>query len=526
MKKIFFYITLIPVLNTISCARIGSPNGGSKDSIPPVMVIAKPANKTTSFKKDKIVISFDEYIKIQKLNTQLIISPPIEKRPIIKPQKGVSKKISIQFLDSLKANTTYTINFGNSIVDNNEGNELGKLSYVFSTGPKLDSLFVMGNITDPLSNKQIENISVMAYKNANDTLIGNYIPDYLTNTLKSNHYILENLAEADYKIIALEDKNNNYKYDKGIERIAFLNRSIKLSSKKDSINFTLFKEPKNFKIYKPKQTKGNQLILGYEGNSVPKLKIEGTDKNNYLISQKQNKDSLYIWFKKIPLDSIQITAKLDTLVKKYTLKLRELEKDTMLISSSLNNILHPNDSLILTTNIPVNYINLDSIQLLENDSIAIPFKIISQPTKHKLYANFDRQINKTYTLNFKKAAFTDFLTNSNTAKKIQVSTLDAEEYGELVLNIQNPLNYNLIIELLEKTSSKKMTSYITKSNIVRFKNLEAKLYKVRIIKDLNKNNKFDNGFFLQKRQPEPVTNYSKTLKIRANSKINENISIN
>lgn len=526
MKKYFFYITLILVLNIISCARIGSPNGGSKDSIPPVMAIAKPANKTTSFENDKIVILFNEYIKFQKLNTQLIISPPMEKKPIIKPQGGVSKKISIQFLDSLKANTTYTINFGNSIIDNNEGNELGRFSYVFSTGPELDSLFILGNIIDPLSNKKIENIRVLAYKNANDTLIGNYIPDYLTNTLKSSHYVLENLAEADYKIIALEDKNNNYKYDKGIERIAFLNSSIKLSSKIDSINFTLFKEPKNFKIYKPKQTKGNQLILGYQGNSIPKLKIEGTDKNNYLISKKENKDSLYIWFKEIPLDSIQITAKLDTLVKKYTLKLRELEKDTLLLSTTLNNVLHPNDSIILTTNIPVNHINIDSIQLLENDSIAIPFKIISQPKKHKLYANFKRQINKTYTLELRETAFADFLKNNSDSKKIKFSTLDTEEYGELILSIQNPLNHNLIVELFDKKSSKKMTRYVTKSDIVRFKNLEAKLYNIRIIKDLNKNNKFDNGGFLEKRQPEPIVNYSKTLKIRANSEINENISIN
>ena len=526
MKKLFFYITFVLVLLLTSCARIGSPDGGPKDSIPPVMAIAKPMNKTTSFDSKKIVIEFDEYIKFQKLNTQLIISPPMEKKPLIKPQGGVSKKISIQFLDSLSPNTTYTINFGNSIIDNNEGNELGRFSYVFSTGPELDSLSISGNILDPLNDKEVENISILAYKNANDTLVGNYIPNYVTNTLKASNYTLENLSEANYKLIALEDKNNNYKYDKGFEKIAFLDKSINLSSPLDSIDFKLFKEPKDAKVYKPKQTKGNQLIIGYQGVTIPKLEIVGTEKDNYLITQEKDKDSLYVWFKKMPLDSIYITATQDTLIEKYTLKLRELEKDTLLLNSSISNILHPNDSIILSSNTPVNYINNDSIQLLENDSIPIPFKIISHPKKHQLFVDFERKINKSYTLQLQESSFSDIFNNHSKAKKIQVSTIDPEEYGELILNIKNPLNYHLIIELLESQSSKKITQFIFKSDEIHFKNLEAKEYNIRIIKDLNKNDKFDNGSFYHKRQPEPIINYSKTLKIRANSEINENISVN
>lgn len=525
MKKSLIYILLILVFKLTSCARIGSPDGGPKDSIPPVMAIAKPMNKTTSFNHKKIVILFDEYIKFEKLNSQLIISPPMEKKPIIKPQGGVSKKISIEFLDSLIPNTTYTFNFGNSIVDNNEGNKLGRFSYVFSTGKELDSLGFSGKIIDPLTDKEIENISIMAYKNANDTLIGNYTPNYLTNTLDSDSYFLENLSEANYKVIALEDKNSNYKYDKGSEKIGFLDSSIDLNEPIDSIKFTLFKEPKNNKIFKPKQTKGNQIILGYQGKDTPNLKVSGTPKENYFISKEQDKDSLYVWFKEIPNDSIQFIATQDTIIKEFSYKLRDLERDTLLLNSTVNGILHPNDSLIITTTTPVFNMHNDSIQLFESDSIPLNYKIISKNKSHKIIVDFKRQTNKNYTLKIKSNAFEDIFENINYPKQIDFSTLDIEEYGEIVLNVTNNTNSNLIIELIDKSSKHKTTKTTHKTGTVHFKNIPPSEYDILVIKDLNNNNKYDTGNFQKRVQPEEIIQFKQDINLRANSEIIENISI-
>lgn len=525
MKKALTLILLILVFNLTRCARIGSPQGGSKDSIPPVMAIAKPMNKTTSFNKKKIVILFNEYIAFKDLNSQLIISPPMDKKPIIKPQGSASKKISIEFLDSLTPNTTYTLNFGNSIVDHNEGNELGRFSYVFSTGKKLDSLSFSGKTLDPLTNKEVEKISIMAYKNANDTLVGYYKPNYLTNTLKGNQFILENLAEANYKIIALEDKNNNYQYDKGFERIGFLNQEFLINKSIDSIEFTLFKEPKNNKTFRPKQTKGNQLIIGYQGKDKPTIELTGTTKDNYFISNQIGKDSINIWFKEIPIDSIYITTKQDTLINNFSYKIRELKKDTLLLNSEIGSILHPNDSLSITTNIPVYHINNDSIQLLENDSISIPYKIISENKKHKLTFDFKRTTNKNYTLLLKDHAFSDIFENKSHSKKIDISTQDIEEYGDIILHVTNPESINLIFQLIEKNSKKTITKISNKTTSISFTKLFPQDYNIRIIKDLNKNNKFDNGNYLSKQQPETVIKLKKTITLRANSEINENISI-
>ncbi len=508
-----------------SCARIGSPTGGSKDTIPPVMAIAKPMNKTTLFDEKKIVIYFDEFIKFKKLTEQLIISPPTEKKPIIKPEFGVSKKISIEFLDTLAKNTTYTINFGNSIVDNNEGNELGRFSYVFSTGKLLDSLSIAGKINNPYENKEVENIAILAYKNAHDTLVGNYLPNYVTNTLNSNLFSLENLSESQYKLIALEDKNNNYKYDKGYEKIAFLAQEINLKTALDSIDFTLFKESKSPKIFNPTQTRGNQIILGYQGPEKPEITLEGLSKDEYFISQEFNKDSLYVWFKDLPKDSIKLNIKVDTLFKDFTLLPRDLKRDTLLISNLTKTILHPTDSVKITYNIPITEINNDSILLFESDSISVPYKIKNYPRKQFLWIDFERKRERNYTLKINKTAFKDFLSNYNQKQSINFNTLNTEEYGEIVLNIDNKKQQALIIKLINTKTQYSYTQCTSKTKTLVFKFVEPNEYNIQIIKDTNKNSKYDTGNFELRQQPEEVINIKQNIKLRANSEIIENISI-
>lgn len=526
MKKTVLIFVVILTLFQVSCARMGSPTGGPKDSIPPVMAFAKPANKTTSFDADKVVILFDEYIKFEKLNSQLIISPPMEKKPIIKPEVGVSKKISIEFLEPLTPNTTYTINFGNSIVDNNEGNELGKFSYVFSTGTFVDSLSISGRVKDPLDTKnKLENISVMAYKNANDTLVGNYTPNYLSNTLDSTFYSLENLSQANYKIIALEDKNSNYKYDKGLERIGFLNQDIDLKVADTIEEIILFKEPRDAKIFNPKQTSGHVIILPYQGKDTPNVSASGISKNSYFISKPSSKDSLYFWFKEMPKDSLYLTIQQDTLTQKYSLTPRDLKIDSLIIESNIKSALHPNDSIILNSNIPIDFVYRDSIAVLENDSIPIEYNITNIQKKQRVIVDFNREPNKTYSLILKELAFTDILNQTSGKQKIKLKTLDLEEYGDIVLKINNPNNTRLLVEISSNHFEDKTVKIIDSSEEVFFKRLPPNEYLIRIIKDLNKNNKFDNGNFELRVQPEPVYNFPTKINLRANYEIIQDINI-
>ncbi|MDX1314076.1 MAG: Ig-like domain-containing protein, partial [Eudoraea sp.] len=146
----FFFLIL---LTGWQCARRGSPSGGPKDDTPPELIRSSPENLSLQFEARRIQLYFDEYIKLNDIQNQLIISPPLKNQPEITPQGVASKKIEVIIKDTLLENTTYTLNFGQSIVDNNEGNPNSFLSYVFSTGDYIDSLTVRGEVRDAFNQK-------------------------------------------------------------------------------------------------------------------------------------------------------------------------------------------------------------------------------------------------------------------------------------------------------------------------------------------------------------------------------------
>ena len=155
MRRHFVYILgILLILSVSHCAKRGTPTGGAKDSIPPVLIRATPPLNTTLFDEEKITLVFDEYIKLKDIATQLITSPPLEPSQYkISPESTVSKKVEIRLLDSLKPNVTYTFNFGSAIEDFNENNPLTFFSYTFSTGAIIDSLYLEGIVKDAFENE-------------------------------------------------------------------------------------------------------------------------------------------------------------------------------------------------------------------------------------------------------------------------------------------------------------------------------------------------------------------------------------
>ena len=184
LKKILSLLFLFfMIVGFWQCARRGSPTGGDKDITPPVLIKADPKNLSTNFNKKTIRLTFDEFITLEDVQNQLVISPPLKYIPKIRPQGTTSKFVEITFKDTLRENTTYTINFGQSIVDNNEGNPNRFLTYVFSTGDLIDSLSISGVVKDAYNKKADEFISVMLYEIDsvfNDSTIYKYPPNYLS----------------------------------------------------------------------------------------------------------------------------------------------------------------------------------------------------------------------------------------------------------------------------------------------------------------------------------------------------------
>ena len=219
---------LLAVLLIVSCAKVGSPYGGPIDEDPPKVVKAVPPNKSTRFvPKKSIVITFDEYIKLEDIFNELIISPPLEDR-VIAMVKG--NKVVIELpKDAQFDTTTYTISFGNSITDNNEGNILENYSYVFSLKAYLDSMSVEGRVVNSFDHKPSEErFLVMLYKNLNDSAPLLERPKYIDRTDAEGYFNIEHVEITTYRLFALKDANSNLIFDLPDETIAFSDSLLEL----------------------------------------------------------------------------------------------------------------------------------------------------------------------------------------------------------------------------------------------------------------------------------------------------------
>ena len=223
----FFFTTIVSAifisLLAGSCAQIGSPLGGPKDTLAPKLIRASPPNGSRNVKNNKITLDFDEYIDVQDLQQNLLISPLQNRNPSVIAN---SKSITLKFRDTLLPNTTYTVNFGNAVRDNNEGNVYKNLSYVFSTGDKLDDLTLTGKVIMAETGLYDSTLIVMLYRNATDSTVRKKKPNYIAKVNADGSYAFENLPPASFKIYALKDGDGGKTYNSKSEIFAFNDAEI------------------------------------------------------------------------------------------------------------------------------------------------------------------------------------------------------------------------------------------------------------------------------------------------------------
>jgi hypothetical protein len=215
---------------------MASPNGGAKDTQPPIPIKSKPVNYSTNFNEDKIIIEFDEFVVLKNINQELLISPPLKNRPEIK-QRG--KSLVLKLNNKLRDSTTYNINFYNSIADLNEGNVLDDFQFEFSTGSNFDSLYMSGKVYDAFNFSTEKNIYIMLYDKFNDSIPRKTLPNYISKTNKNGEFTIPNINNNQYYIFALKDMNNNMLFDLPNERIAFLDSCMSADFKTIEISDTI-----------------------------------------------------------------------------------------------------------------------------------------------------------------------------------------------------------------------------------------------------------------------------------------------
>lgn len=519
------YLIILFLILSISCAKRGIPEGGEKDEIAPKYLKAQPENNSIFFNDKKIRIYFDEYIKLDKLTTQLVVSPPIEKfNYSIFPQGGASKFIDIEINEKFKENTTFVFNFGESIKDNNEGNLLPYFKYVFSTGSYIDSLELKGNINTTYERKKDDFITAMLYplnEKYNDSTIFKEKPLYVASTLDSTFFNFTNLKKGSYRLVAVKDSNNNYVFDPLNDKIAYHDSIINLPTDK-AFNLNLFKEVPNYKIFKPFQEFSNKVSFGFRGN-IDSLKISLNNNlaENY-ITRDRDKDTLHYWFRDFEYDSLRFIINNNDDISYYNLPKKYFENDTLIISEKSSSI-NLGDKFILNSTIPLKNIDSSKIEIFNKDSIYQKFK---SEIKNGIDVIFDFEIlpNDKYFIKILPKGIIDFYGNSNDTLNYSFTTKKRSDYGNIYVNLSKISFKPIIVDLIDMNEKIIMSNNLNDSfEACVFENVLPGEYNLRIIHDKNENRKWDTGNYLKKRKPEQVIHYNDTIKVRANWVIREKI---
>ena len=523
LSKVLFSISTIFIL--VQCANPGSPTGGPKDETPPTILKSDPSNNTTNFNSNEIVIQFDELIRFKDLKKQLVISPPMKHEPIIKPTASATNKVSIEILDTLAENTTYTINFGNALQDNHEGNVYSNFRYILSTGDHIDSLFVKGKVSDAFSKKHEENIMVMLYSidsSFTDSTIFLKQPTYVTSTIGSDTFNIQNTRPGKYLLIALEEKSRNLKFDPSQDKIAFYPDYITLPDS-NKYKLSLFKQESDFAVKRPIHAGKGNILFQFEGKpkdiKVERLHPISNDSIIDLLYLSKHKDSANYWFSHRDADSIQFVIKSeqyslnDTVV--VTLKKQKKIKSKFEIENGKG--LTTNNRLKITSNYPLNSFVKDSISILSTiDSTNVDY-ILKKDGNNKLILDFQPMYGHKYEVKIMPGALTNIFGINNDTLIYKAGVNKKSEYGEIIFSLKNVASYPIIVDLIDKEGSKIYKSIIAheKMDFV-FKDLNPGIYKIRVIYDTNNNGYWDSGNFLKKKQPELVKYFPDEINLKAN----------
>ena len=534
MKNLVYILFSLIIL--FGCAKRGTPTGGPKDSIPPVLVNASPKLNSTNFDSEEIRLTFDEWIKLDKVQDQLIISPPLEKSSYeIKPLSGVTKKVFLKFLDSLAPETTYTINFGNSIQDNNENNPLTFFSYTFSTGETIDSLYIRGNTKDAFSQESDEFISLQLYRVDSlfkDSIIFKDKPTYISNTLDSTNYKFQNLKEGKYLLIALKDVDNNYFFDPFYDKIGFLDSLITLP--RDSvIDLKLFKEETEIIWDKPHFINSEKIGFGYYGKlDLDKIKIESNipDSVNYVFIKEKETDTLNLWLSRNSFDSLNFSLIETDTIKLTTVKFdrkRDSLIDSLNVSPKTVNVIHLKESFKISSNIPLNKIEDSLITIRDIDSLIIPFTTSINDRLDEIDIDFEVSPSDDYSIFIKPRAIKDIRGTENDTLRYNVVSQTLEDYGNVFLDVITNNDSKYILHLIDSSSNiiREFNNVNSNSTII-FDYIRPGKYTFRLIEDINSNDIWDTGNYLKQVQPEPVYYFPSELDVRANWDLNETFNLN
>ena len=576
IRFLSFFLLVLTALIVITCAHPVAPSGGPKDVAPPIVIQTIPENGSAGFETNKFVITFNEYISLNNIQQQTLISPPMKELPDFNI-KG--KSLHVKFKEELKPKTTYSVYFGDAIVDITENNPVTNYTYIFSTGDYVDSLSLSGYVYDALNLKPLEEVFVMLYKDNNDTIEFDslpyfIVPYYLSKTNDIGRFQFNGLSDDDYLLFAINDQNSNYIFDQPGEQIAFLDSlihpiyikkqkidTISIDSISNilmttdslfsdsihyddtgNINLYLFLSPDTIqRLLKAEVIANNTIRYSF---SQPATNVEfeslkySSDSISFVIDFSKEKDTLYWYLNNPPIDSLEILVtqfsdtlgtvylKLDTDKKSKRVKKNKNEDNKEILewkSNTSGNKLDLNKHLEIQFSQPyVRFNNVDSsLLVIGNDSIWNPEFNFIDSLQMKIMFPYELQEETKYMVYFPDSSFSSWNNIHTEIIDIKFSTLSLSDYGIFTINLLPENNQHHLLQLLtEEEAIVKEFNFNRDTSITILYLLPGK-YKLKIIYDGNNNHRWDVGNYNLKKQPEKVIYFTKEINIRANWEIEE-----
>ncbi len=542
------------MLSFIRCANIVSPTGGPKDIVPPVVLLATPENQSSNFNEKEIHITFDEYVTLNNPNNNILISPPLEKNPDYKLN---GKSLIIKFKETLKNETTYSINFGESIKDLHEGNIFKDYSYVFSTGENIDSLTLEGKLLQAIDHKPSADYFVMLYCDENDTISLDSLPYlvkpyYITKSDKEGNFKFSGLKDSDYLIFALKDENSNLRFDLPNESIAFLDSLVKpihnsqciihndsvkqeVEETEPLVLYSFLEEDTVQKLLKKEIVEDGLLRFAFN-RPAQNVKIEILeslpDTFNIYPTYSADYDTI-LWYYTPNKDSLLFTINYDTLINDTTqisLKNRKANSrrgkqenisKSLEIKTNINaGKLTPEQDLILTFKEPVTDIMTrdTSWYIVDKDTIINDLhftKIDSFGLKYKLDKTLAPE--KSYKIIIPDSVFYSFKGVTNDTTEFSFKVPEISQYGNIFVTVEVPENVpQIIVELLDDKDKFIARQIISETQKIEFKYLSPKKYKLKAILDKDSNDKWTPGNYGKKLLPEPIYFHKDVFDVKAN----------
>ena len=558
-----------------SCANQGYPSGGSKDTIPPILVESDPPPREIEFRKKEVVLKFNEFIVLKDVSTEFNISPPVKKRPVV---RKVGKRVFVEFKDNLKENTTYSLSFGHAIRDFTEGNPTENLFHFFSTGKTLDSLVLCGYVYDAFTLKPEQNMLLTAYSTPDPSFLKDSLPEYITRSNKEGFFLFVGLPPKSFYIRAIQDADGSMTFSNPTEKIAYseqpfttfypdslnLSDSVLAILQPQSLSLWTFKEKmkkKRQRISTIERKSKEQIHVGFEipFDTVPNFRVlyrELGDTSWYFQSGSQKKDSVILWLTHAPLvkqDTLWIETiyasvdsndapikEVDTsqlIYRIFEKKIRNkkkrrsdsLAKILFKITSKTSSTQELNQDLLLSFPEPLGDYADTAVKLFRmKDTLPL---LLSDYRVRRDSLNFN-SIRVSYTwksaekylLRIDSNTMRSVLNRHNDLLELKFKARDIEEYGQILANITGIKAEKAILQL----STSPEFSALERSAIIpipskhTFSFLLPKKYYLRLIWDNDKNGEWSTGNLMDSIQPEKIYYLEEPQEVRSNWDIEVN----